>query len=72
MRHARAVLRRGAESDVKHLVFILIGQKGDPRPAFFMLQQITQGIQIPDLPFLKNPIARQFFQLHVLPPSGLF
>ncbi len=44
VRHPRAVLRRRAESDIEHLVLVVIGQKKQPGAALYVLQKIGGGI----------------------------
>ncbi len=44
MRHARAVLRRRPESDIKHLILVIIRQKRHPGSRLIMSQQIADRI----------------------------
>ena len=64
MRHAGGILRGGAEADVEHLVFIIVGYQchsgtGLPVPA-----QIGHTVDVRYLPSIQDLVARQFFYFH--------
>src|SRR5699024_11501879 len=44
--HSRAVCRRRAECNIEYFVFVIIFHQKYPRPAFFMAEQITSGMNV--------------------------
>ena len=56
MRNPGTVCGRRTETDIKHLVLIIVLEQCNPCACLLMAQQVTLGIQFPDpLPFSAVP-----------------
>ena len=64
--HSRAVCRRRAECNIEYFVFVIIFHQKYPRPAFFMAEQITSGMNVFDFFFFDQLICRAVFYFHTL------
>ncbi len=59
MRHSRAVVRRGAESDIKYFVFVIIRNDRNFCAALFMAQDAAGGMDVGKFLLFYNFICSQ-------------
>jgi len=65
MGNPRTILRRRTKTDIKNLIFIIIGKQRYPGSALFVLQKITHRVQIFYFLFFNESVACHFFNFHV-------
>ena len=64
MGHTGAVRRRRPESNIEHLILVVVFQQHHARPALFMTQQIPLRVDIFDHLMLQHLICLTFCNLH--------